>query len=109
MTCAWSSPFIWTEQGDAGGGEGGRTQAFAGEASIRITFISSSTRRQQKIRLGDSGGGDGGGGRKEEEPSRDLHHASDAALEGVGGSLCVAALTGAGFGEDNQLFRGVRH
>lgn len=109
MTCAWSSPFIWTEQGDAGGGEGGRRQAFAGEASIRITFISSSTRRQQKIRLGDSGGGRRGGGNKEEEPSRDLRRGFNAALAGVGGSLCVAALTGAGFGEDNRLFRDVRH
>ena len=107
MTCAWSSPFIWTEQGDAGGGEGGRRQAFAGEASIRITFISSSTRRQQKIRLGDWGRRRGGN--KEEEPSRDLRRGFNAVLEGVGGSLCVAALTGAGFGEDNRLFRVVRH
>lgn len=50
-----------------------------------------------------------GGGNKEEEPSRDLCRALDTALEGAGGSLCVAALTGTGFGEDNGLFRDVHH
>lgn len=102
MTCAWSSPFIWTEQGDAGGGEGGRRQAFAGEASIRITFISSSTGRQQQIRLGDSGGEAGRGGVRKKSPAE----TSAAALEGVGGSLCIAALTGTGFGEDKRAFQG---
>lgn len=53
--------------------------------------------------------GEAGGRNKEEEPSRDLRRGLDAALEGVGGSLCIAALTGTGFGEDNRLFRDVRH
>lgn len=98
MTCAWSSPFIWTEQGDAGGGEGGRRQASAGEASIRITFISSPTRRQQKIRLGDSAGG-GGGGAGKRSPAK------TSAVRWSGWGLFVSR----GVWADNQLCRAVRH
>lgn len=98
MTCAWSSPFIWTEQGDAGGGEGGRRQASAGEASIRITFISSPTRRQQKIRLGDSAGG-GGGGIGKRSPAK------TSAVRWSGWGLFVSR----GVWADNQLCRAVHH
>lgn len=98
MTCAWSSPFIWTEQGDAGGGEGGRRQASAGEASIRITFISSPTRRQQKIRLGDSAGG-GGGGAGKRSPAK------TSAVRWSSWGLFVSR----GVWADNQLCRAVRH
>lgn len=38
------------------------------------------------------------GGDKGEEPSRDLRRGLGAKLEGAGGSLCTAALAGAGFG-----------